>query len=328
MLALGAWPTPAHAQRPTAEQMQTFKDLVKEGSHLREDGKLWKALAEFQKARKILDHPKLAFNIGKLREQTGACDKARELYRNVLARPHLEDALRVAVVDQLQKSDQCKPHATLRIACVPADARVHIGSHELTCPVNAKIKPAKFKLLVTALGYHKQSIDVDLAPGDLFDKHVRLRKETSAAAQAKAQPKPTPGATHSSGKGLSNDLALHRVEPAKPTPWKRYAAYGAMGVGGALLVGGVVSDYSAQSRAQEFVAANNAGDRKRAAQLKSDADSAQVRTIVLYSAGAVLAAGGVALWVYDSHSEPDAASVHASIGLGAGGPTVQGSLNW
>lgn len=320
-LVVGGMPSLAWAARPSREEMTHFKQLVKEGSELRDSGNPWKALAKFEQAQKILDHPKLAFNIGKLHQQTGACDKAREEFRQVLARPRLDDALRVEVVAKLEESDQCKPHATLRITCVPTNTTLKVGSHNLTCPLRSKIKPGKFQIVARADGYKKQAFGVDLAPGDLLEKQVKLRKGAGAQAANDSQQgeqSPTP-----------DDAAAKPAEPGPGTPWTTWASYGAMGVGGALLVGGVISDYTAQSRAEDFVAANNAGDRGRAASLKADADSAQTRTIVLYASGALLAAGGVALWAIESGSETDqGAQVRTEVGVNTAGPTVRAVVSW
>lgn len=306
VLIAGLWPQAAHAAKPTKEELQTFKQLVKEGSSLRDGDQPWQALEKFEQARQILDHPKLAFNIGKLHQETGACQKAKEAYTDVLSRPKLPDDVRVEVVEQLKTADDCKPFATLSVECAPASATVRIGENSLTCPLRQKVSPGAFEFVVSATGHEEKTVAVNLEPGKLVEKKVTLREASADQVEA-------PPVADSSG----------------DTPWVTYAAYGSMGVGAALLVGGVASDYGAQSRAEDFVAANNSGDRQRAQTLKSEADSAQVRTVVLYSAGAVLVGGGIALWAIDVEQEGDeAAAVSTEVGWGPAGPTVQGALRW
>jgi hypothetical protein len=309
LLTLGVWTPPAYAAKPSKEEIQTFKKLIKQGSELRDADEPWKALEKFEEARSILDHPKLTFNIGKLHEQTGACDRARDAYTDVLARNKLPDDLRVEVVTQLKKADDCKSFGTLSLTCDPPDATVRVGSKTLDCPVRKKARPNDFEIVVSAPGYADETITSSLAAGQLFEKRVQLRKSEAVA-----------------GTGDSVDPP---GETPEATPWMRYSAYGSIGLGAALLAGGLVSDYGAQSRAEEFVASNEEGDRARAQTLKSEADSAQVRTVVLYSAGAVLVGGGIALWVFEAQQEGDgAASVRTEIGWGPQGATVSGVLRW
>ncbi|QDG50413.1 PEGA domain-containing protein [Persicimonas caeni] len=306
VVAVGLFPQVARAAKPSKEELQTFKQLVKQGSQLRDDGQPWQALDKFEEARQILDHPKLAFNIGKLHQQTGACQKAKDAYTDVLARPKLPDDVRVEVVEQLKSADDCKPFATLSLECTPPNATVQVGENTLTCPLRRKVTPGAFELVVSANGYAEKTVNVTLEPGKLVEEKVALEEAQEQQVEA-------PPVADSGGE----------------TPWMTYAAYGSMGVGAALLVGGIASDYSAQSRAEEFVAANNSGDRQRAQTLKSEADSAQVRTVVLYSAGAVLLGGGVALWAIETQGEGDeAATVSTEVGWGSGGPAVRGVLRW
>ncbi len=314
LLAIGSTAQTAHAAKPTQEELQTFKKLVKEGSGLRDSGEHWQALDKFQKARAILDHPKLTFNIGKLHQKTGACQKAKDLYTNVLERPKLPDGVRVEVVQQLKTTDQCRPFATLDLTCAPASARARLAGKTVSCPFRNKVSPGELQVMVSAPGHKQRAFSVSLEPGQLVEKSVQLR-ESEDTIEA-------PVAGKGGGDGADGS-------EAGATPWMTYAAYGSMGVGAALLVGGIFSDYGAQSRAEEFVAANNDGDRDRAQQLKGEADSAQVRTVVLYSAGAVLVGGGVALWAIDTGQEGDAgARVSAEVGWAGQGPAVRGVLTW
>jgi hypothetical protein len=308
VLVLGVWTPSAHAAKPSQEEMRTFKELVKEGSKLRDDGQPWKAIEKFEKARAILDHPKLTFNIGKLQEETGACDSARDAYTDVLARAKLPDDLRVEVVNQLKDADDCRSFGTLDLTCDPSGATVQIGDKSLSCPLRQKLSPGDVQLVVSAPGRAEQTVEVSLAAGQVVERSIWL---------------------DSSGVAAGDDSVTPPGESPEATPWMKYTAYGSIGVGAALLVGGLASDYSAQSRADEFVAANEGGDRARAQTLKSEADSAQVRTVVLYSAGTVLLGGGIALWAIDAQQEgDDAASVRTEIGWSPQGATVRGVLRW
>lgn len=314
LVILGAGLGPARADAPSKEDMRAFKKLVKEGSQLREQGEFFEAIATFEQAREYLDHPKLVFGIGKLKEKTGACEAARDLYTEALGREKLADDLRVEVVEQLKSSKTCTPFGTLIIECAPDGATVEMGRHEFSCPATKRIKPGEYEAVVRAPEYRESTVSLEVTPGARLEHVVELEPAGPGDEVAASQQIDTP------------------AEPPAAdgdTPWMRYTAWGSMGVGAGLLGAGLISDYGAQSRQEEFLSANEAGDRTRASQLEQEADSAQTRTIVFYSAGAALAVGGVVLWTLDSQqSDEDGARVQAAVGWEADAPAVRGVLTW
>jgi hypothetical protein len=300
-------PSAVCADEPSKEDVARFKELAKEGTKLRNDGELWQALAKYEEARQYVDHPKLVINIGKLKQKTGACKEARSLYREVLARPKLPDDVRLETVEQLEASEDCTAFSTLVIECDPADANVTLGKYEFSCPATKRVRPGDYEAVVSAAGFSEESIDLPLEPGKRLQRRVELQ----------------PGA------GESVDLVGAEDSGAdQPVDWMRYGAYAGVGVGAGLLIGGLVSDYGAQARQEEFLAANEAGNFRGARQLKAEAESAQTRTIILYSAGAVLAAGGAVLWVLDSSDDESEGRVRAGVGWTEGGPAVRGMWSW
>ncbi len=313
LVMLGAGQGQARADAPSKEDLRTFKKLVKEGSQLREQGKPFEAIATFEQAREYLDHPKLVFGIGKLKEETGDCEAARDLYTEALGREKLADDLRVEVVDQLKTSKTCTPFGTLVIECAPDGASVEMGRHEFSCPATKRIKPGEYQAVVRAPEYREATVSLEVTPGVRLEHVVELEPagpDDVAAGQQVETPSEPPAADGG-------------------PPWMRYTAWGSLGVGAGLLGAGLISDYGAQSRQEEFLSANEAGDRARAGQLEQEADSAQTRTIVLYSAGAALAVGGVVLWTLDSQqSDEDGARVQAKVGWEADAPAVRGVLTW
>jgi hypothetical protein len=303
ILAFGLWPGAVNGAEPTDEEVRHFKALVKEGSKLREAGESREALAKLEEALDIVDHPKLAFTVGQLHQEIGACEQAKQVYTDVLARPRLPDSLRVEVVEQLKAVDACESFGTLSLTCTPAHATVQMGSEPLGCPARYEVRPGKFEVIVSAPEYVDEEVSGSIEAGELVERRVQLRQ---------------------GGDGAGAEVEVD----AAPTPWLKYGAYGSMGVGAALLAGGIASDYTARSRAEELVEANRDGDRDRAQALKGEGESAEVRTLVLYSAGAVFIAGGVTLWAVEASGEGDDAAVRGEVVWGASGPTVRGVLSW
>ncbi|MFP4599954.1 MAG: PEGA domain-containing protein [Persicimonas sp.] len=314
LVILGAGLGQARADAPSKEDLRTFKKLVKEGSELRDQGESFEAIETFEQAREYLDHPKLVFNIGKLKEKTGACEAARDLYTEALGREKLADDLRVEVAEKLKTSKSCTPFGTLSIECKPDGATIEMGRHEFSCPATKRIEPGEYEAVVRAPEYRETTVAVEVTPGARLERAVELEPagpDDEVAAGRQVQDPSEPAAADGA------------------TPWMRYTAWGAMGVGAGLLGAGLISDYGAQSRQEEFLLANEAGDRDRAGQLEQDADAAQMRTIVFYSAGAVLAVGGVVLWTLDSRQSDDTgARVRAEFGWDADAPAVRGVLTW
>lgn len=275
-LLLVVAPTPATGQDVPPEKVEEFERHVAAGAKLYKKKKYHEALAEFRQARNIVDHPKLSYKIGRTLEQLNRCAKARSAYRRYLDYEDLADDDRKNAKERLDGLEDCKPSGHLELACVPESARVTIGQQTFDCPVSVDLEAGTYRARVAADGHPSRRLEIDVPPGKTREKTVDL----------------TGGRTS--------------------TSWRPYAKWGGLGLGSALLIGGLVSDISAITRHDRIADAATRGDSSRLQELDEQARSAKTRTIVLYTSGALLAAGGTALFFLDG------SETSASLQVGAG----------
>ncbi len=298
-LALAASPRLAHAQQPGSQQagpqqakLQEFAAHVKKAVQLKKKGQLRAALTEFQAARKIADHPKLAYAVGRIYEQIGDCATARAQYQAGIADGRGGDALQQKLNQALQANAQCADRGTLAVRCQPAGAKLFVDDKPAACPAKLEVGAGEHSLRAEAADRTPQTATVTVTPGGQVSREFVLG-----------------------------------------TPWQKtavnYGKYGALGVGGALLLGGIWSDLSTTSLQDEMARASRNGNVARTNELSAEADSAHTRTGILYGLGAIFAAGGVALWIYQVETtKDDGSTVQAAVNAGPDGASVSATVHW
>jgi hypothetical protein len=310
--AIAAWVVigglPAMAQDGTGDDgegdIEAFRMHVARGAELRQQERYREALARFEKARAIADHPKLMLATGNLREAIGDCGRAREDMRQALDDGRGSTELRKKLVAALEENRQCVNRGVIVVACEPKAAEVHVGRRQIACGEEIELDSGWHTLTARAAGHRDAREQVSVEPGGHHRHDVVLE-----------------------------EVVQVREEPDRVPQWMRYGAFGSMGTGAALVVAGFAFDLSATGRQDELQRAHLSGDAARADRLVREADSAQTRTVVLYSSGVVLAAAGGLLWVYDEEvagwlEGGDGASVRPQVHVGAGEATVGARLVW
>ncbi len=116
---------------------------------------------------------------------------------------------------------------------------------------------------------------------------------------------------------------------AEPLPWMTYATYGALGLGGLLIVGSGLYDLSLSDDVDEVKRLQQLEGQEAAFEAKKDeVSSAQSTVLVGYVFGALLLAGGGALYYYENihKAESDAPTARLTpwftpdaAGVGIGG---------
>ena len=270
---LAVAPTPAVGQDVPPEKLEQFEQHVASGAKLYKAEKYHQALQEFRQARKIVDHPKLSYKIGRTLEQLNRCAKARSAYERYLDYEDLADADRKAAQKRLDELDNCKPLGRLEVACVPDNARVEIGQQTFDCPAGIDLEAGSYTVGVSADGHPSTRVQVDVEPEQTTKETVDL------------------------------------TQTATPTDWKSYTKWGAVGVGGALFLGGLITDISAISRHDRIADAVERDATARLEELDAEARAAKTRAIVLYTTGALVAGTGVVLFAIDSSPENGSAAL-------------------
>lgn len=297
---LAAGPAPLLAQTNGDEQdgsVVEFREHVAQGAKLRKAGEFRQALERFQKARQIADHPKLGYAVGRLHEKIGDCAAAKAEFEKGLDDPRTSSKLETRLKEAISTNAECVDRGELVVECRPADAEVTltVGEETRACPASFELTAGQHTLRASAPELATRTVEVTVEPAGQHRQQIELGE-----------------------------------------PWQRtavtYTKYGALGLGGVLFVGGIISDASAGSRQGELAQASSDGDVQRANRLAEEADSAQTRTIALYSVGTLLLAGGAALWFYDSEAEAllmgDNKGPSAHINVTADGASVGATFRW
>lgn len=270
-LAVTSSAATAFAQNPTAEEMEAFEGHIERGGKLLDDEEFEAAIEELNLARQIVDHPRIAIRVAEAYGDWGRCSLAEEEFQLVLDSEEVDDDTIEIAKERMARLEDCVAMAHLSVSCTPGEARLFVegddGEEQVDCPFDGDVVAGTWKARATAPDHEEIAKTIELQEGE--DRQVQLVLE----------------------KSLDIDVAQKGG-----ADWMSLAAYGAMGTGAALLVGGGLLDRRAGQRVTEMAEARDEGDLSRVEQLESDARSARITNIALYAGGLTLIAGGVALY--------------------------------
>lgn len=279
---------------PTVAFAQDAEALIEEGIQLRERRQDAEALTRFEQAYELSES-------GRALAQIALAEQA--LSRWVSAYRHLQDALRSedAWVSERQAPlrralASMEEHvARLSVRGEPAGAEVFVNGESIgTLPLETAVEPGAHSVEVRADGYSAFSADVEIAQGASFQQNVSLEASSDQAAP------PDDGPPSSGGGGI------HPVGPI------------VLGIGGALLVGGVITGALALDLDSQL--ADMCPDPLRctamARPLLSDRETfAAVTDVLLFTGGAAVAAGVLlTILVQESEDSGDDVAIIPSIG--------------
>lgn len=141
-------------------------------------------------------------------------------------------------------------------------------------------------------------------------------------ATAPPAPAPPPPPNAATAQPTPPETPPEATPPPQPkSDWKKPVGLTLMGVGGATLLAGVVLGLEAQD-------AKNAYDAAPVQATYDHASSMQTWTTVAFVAGGVLAAGGIALFLWPSHTQPTEPSTTTGVEIvpGLGGAAIRGAF--
>lgn len=281
----------AAAQDVSEEQLEDFERYVAEASQLIDEGDFREGIDRFDRAREIIDHPRLSVAVADAYLEWNRCSQARDRYRQLLDRDDLGEERRDAVETGLaEATDDCTQMADLQIECSPTETTLRIeeaaDGPELDCPFDGDVQTGDIEIKAEAPD-HVATVETVHVDADGPNRH---------------------------------NIDLMHVDDDSDLDWAPVATWGTIGVGSALLAGGLVSDYRTGRRIEAAAEARDDGDYERLDELESDADSARTRTAVLYGTGGLLVATGVTLQligvdaIFGGDDETDTASLDVGPG--------------
>lgn len=294
-LALACFSTTAAAQAPTPADA-----AFKRGRELLKAGKYADACIEFEHSQKLDPQLGTLFNIGQCSENSGKLARALEVYRELLARD--TNAQRKAVVaDTIPKLEARVPKLLVKAATKPAGLVVAIQPTGSVIPprpieVNTPIEMDLGDFTITARG------------GGIADWKAQARIDTEAKTTTVEVPVPeaepaAPIVTGPQPGGDDDDDDADDATPAASGGSRKLLAYGALGVGGAAIIGGAIFGSMAKSKwsdAKDVCGGTTCatqGDVDRANDLADDARGKATLSTVFFVAGAAAATAGIVLWV-------------------------------
>lgn len=306
-------PRDVSAQQDAQLDEETTKKLLEmigQAKALEKEGKHKDALELYKQAYDLSPQGALLYRMGRACERSGDMQCAIEYYdKFVAALPDNPKAVEVkSKVAELRASIPPR----LKIVTEPSGANIYLDSAANapigSTPFDGEFQKGKVTILVKLDGYETYQQEYDFSGAEVEELKVSLKKleESSGPTDvSKNEPK-----KKGSGKGL------------------KLAGYVSTGLGVALLGGGGAFTVLSNQKVNEYNNYDRAGaaspqaGRIELAQLKEDADAHWRRSMIMYSAGGVLTAAGVAMIVLGSGGQEEAAeptALRLDMGMTPGG---------
>lgn len=272
----------------------TFDALMSTAADARKAGRHQEALEALLKAYNLYPNPTLLFNVAKLYQDKGECSNALVYYVKAheglagTSSPKLE-ALKAALHTELVGFQCADDEAeTLKV----------LGAAVTTLPVAEPL----MRLGDLATSSHQcelarsaylRATEVAPSGSEIGGRAVSALAGFECTEEAAASGEPASG---SGGEGVAE------------TPVGTYVAWGLLAAGGVALVGGVAMDVVTAGRIDDFETAAEGGEKAQYDTAKSDAESGQLTTLILYLTSGALVAAGVTTWlVTDEPASTDTA---------------------
>jgi hypothetical protein len=316
-LTAAAQPPPAPAPDQAAQDRRTA--LYGEGVNAATAGRWTEARDKFRAVVAIRSSPKVLFSLAQAEEQLGQVATASADYGRALegARATPGESEVVAAADQAQRALAPRvPHVRVVVSGSTAPPTATLDDQPIAVGTVIALDPGAHRVVVSATGMRQATASVTVVAGQQLDVPVRLASNDSAPAGADAAALPaTPAAPP----------AAESPQPAagSPLPWRTIGLVTA-GVGVVALAVGTVFGVVAKSKNDQSKSGcdSNNNCTTSAAATRNDALSAANTATVAFVVGAVLAAGGVTLWLLAPSAGGDQGVGVTPVALGAGGGVV------
>ena len=247
------------------EEMERLEEHISSAADATDRGDYRRAVEDWAAAAEMVDHPRIQLHLGSAHAHLDECTQAQKIYDELARRDDLDDEIRDEHRQLGRQVRDCSEPGDIRVDCTPDDLTLEVDDQDWACSQWREVEPGTYRGTATRQGYEAQPVEFHIDDGERLEETVVLREE------------------------LELD---DRSDPIL------YAGVGTAGLGALFLGVGAVRDNRSSARAEEMMAAREAGDQGRMDELRDDADSARRITMLSYGVGAAALATGAGLTLY------------------------------
>jgi hypothetical protein len=303
--APGAEPQAGNAPSDAAKNKAS--EHFRRGVELFQEGAFRAALVEFERAYEVAPHYRLLYNIGQTRLQLQEYLGAIQAYEGYLVQggADVPQARRDDVEGALEVMRERIGRFSISTSRDGADVFVDdakVGVTPLTGTVSVNV--GRHRIYAVAPDGSEASKVVDIAGGDLLEVQLELKAPE--------------------GKPAIAPVTLEPVD--EPMSAKMRGAFISFGVGGAALVGAVVTGVMAKSSADDLDAEldKDLPSRKKVEDARDSADSMAITSDVLSGLAVAGVVVGVVLWLTDDGPAEETEQAKLEWGVGLGSAQLRG----
>ncbi len=305
----------ARAQ-PSGPEEQRRTALYKEGFDAATAGRWAEAKERFSAALAIRASAKVYFSLAQAEEQLGQLASASRAYEHAVedGRAAGENDVVSAASSALALLDPRVPRVRIVVEG-SAGAAATLDGQAVTVNTPVAVDPGAHRIVVSAPGMQEAQATVAAGERQHLDVPVHLERAAPASVQA----------------STTSPQQIESPSERAPFPWRTLAVATA-GVGIVTLGVGPYFGLQAKSKNDQSNSsgcnASNDACTPSAAAVRRDAIVAGNTSTVLFVAGGVLAASGVALWLLAPAPHADTAALNAGPVILAGGAGLALKTAW
>lgn len=305
--ALVVLAAPAYAQVKTSDADEAFK----EGRELLKAGKYAEACEQFEKSEHLDPQNGTRFNIAECDEHIGKVATALAIYRDLVEHDSNEKR-KAASQERIDDLASKVAQLVVQVAGKPAHLAVRLGERRIEPNKAIELDYGDYTVSVLADGMTDYTGKVSLQNPGRVVLAVVLAPAGGAASRGEPEKTDKPEPTEKPDKP---DKPEPEDDTEPPKSHRKVYAIGAMTIGGASLIAGVVAGIAASSKWNDAKAAcggtttcTNQADLTTANALRDDASRKATLATIFVLAGAAIGGGGVYLWLTDDSSTHVSAS--------------------
>lgn len=282
----------APAMTQSKEELAEFDRLVTQGRDAYDSGEYARAVEAFRGAEAIYAHPKLAGLIVESYIHLGHCARAQKRLSKLRTSPESLEEL-----PELERAiGQCRSMGDLEVSCHPRTLELKLDDRSIACGESWRLEAGEYRLIASAPGYESAEVEVVIEEAQLTQLPVELRPV--------------------------------EVFSDRETPILPIVGWSALGSGAALIGAALWVDSGSAARQEQMREASGTKDFARVQELIDEADSRRTLTTGLLVSGAVLAAGGFGVLVYDNFVRDEPTSKPLAVEVGVHIDRVSVLLAW